>query len=349
MVWSGLWRASRCGSWFRPVYGPPVPPSESEALTGKVAALAGVAGIHPSGGPAGSAAQVTHLASRAGLGQSSGLPFRSPHADPVRARREGTQRSPGGGPSGPQVKLSAPHAAWPRPRRQPRPGPYPARPAGESVQPRPRVGPAHIPAQSTSPSVPPPPLVWAPPQPPAAPPVLPQQRPDSGSSRTPALGGPRGVALVQTTLSTRAGCTSGAGHGQRKYVTARGHGGARRLLLAPRGGILAADLGLGRGVLARPVGSRHLVGGGVPQTVNVLGWAGGQGPGEPGGGARRAGRRSGGASRSPRLSGPPAWGREPPGRAGCRSAQAGGACHRMRALPGVRGAPESDVRMVRFL
>lgn len=152
MVWSGLWRASRSGSWFRPAYGPPVPPSESEALTGKVAALAGVAGIHPSGGPAGSAAQVTHLASRAGLGQSSGLPFRSPHADPVRARREGKQRSPGGGPRGPQVKVSAPHAAWPRPRRQPRPGLYPARPAGGDVRaapppsrPRPHPGLIHQP------------------------------------------------------------------------------------------------------------------------------------------------------------------------------------------------------------
>ena len=38
----GLWRGSRRESWFRSAYGLPVPPSESEALTGTVAALAGV-------------------------------------------------------------------------------------------------------------------------------------------------------------------------------------------------------------------------------------------------------------------------------------------------------------------
>ncbi|KAG8524977.1 GDP-fucose protein O-fucosyltransferase 2 [Galemys pyrenaicus] len=73
----------------------------------------------------------------------------------------------------------------------------------------------------------------------------------------------------------------------------RGHGGARRRLLASRGGVLAADVGLGRGVLARPVGGRPPVGGGVPQTVS------------------RAAPRASGARRTrlwPRvLRGSPAW------------------------------------------
>lgn len=49
-----------------------------------------------------------------------------------------------------------------------------------------------------------------------------------------------------------------------------GHGCARRPLTAAAGsGVLAAGRGLGRGVLARPVGGRHPVGGGVPQTVKA--------------------------------------------------------------------------------
>ncbi|XP_047574161.1 GDP-fucose protein O-fucosyltransferase 2 isoform X2 [Lutra lutra] len=74
--------------------------------------------------------------------------------------------------------------------------------------------------------------------------------------------------LQETRGGVRAGGASGAGRGRRKCVAALGHGGARRRLFGAAGsGVLAAGLGVGRGVLARPVGGRHPVGGGVPQTV----------------------------------------------------------------------------------
>lgn len=69
---------------------------------------------------------------------------------------------------------------------------------------------------------------------------------------------------------------SGAERGRRKCVAAQGHGGAQcRVSAAARSGVLAAGLGLGRGVLARPVGGRHPVGGGVPQTVKARRASGG--------------------------------------------------------------------------
>lgn len=84
----------------------------------------------------------------------------------------------------------------------------------------------------------------------------------------------------------------------------RGHGGAQRRLPAPRGSVLAARRSLGRGVLAGPVGSRHLVGGSVPQTVNarprpLRGWGAGTGLGVAAGGRGGAGSGAEG----------PAWGR----------------------------------------
>lgn len=49
----------------------------------------------------------------------------------------------------------------------------------------------------------------------------------------------------------------------------RGHGGAQRRLPAAGSGILAADLGFRRRILAWPVGGGHPVGGGIPQTVSA--------------------------------------------------------------------------------
>lgn len=78
-----------------------------------------------------------------------------------------------------------------------------------------------------------------------------------------------------------------------------GHGGARRRLTPAAGsGVLAAGLGLGRGVLARPVGGRHPVGGGVPQTVKAWDSRGGAPVvGGRGSGPRTAGRCGAGGGR----------------------------------------------------
>lgn len=95
----------------------------------------------------------------------------------------------------------------------------------------------------------------------------------AGGRTTHTRGGTRGVAVATGDAlreNQRAGA-SGAGRACRNFVAARGHGGARRRLLASRGSVLAVGLGLcpGRGVLAWPVGGRHPVGGSVPQKVNA--------------------------------------------------------------------------------